>query len=107
MRGLYEPKTFDQATQASWLPWGHDYVPSTDEDDEGRVGPQLKRYDPDSMVDTDGSHKQDTNLTGLGVYGWKNGIEEHIRIRPSRSGPLRTINRASSMPYATGKGKVI
>ena len=30
MRGLYEP--FDQAAQASGLPWGHGYVSSTDED---------------------------------------------------------------------------
>jgi ribonuclease HI len=94
MRGLYEPKTFDQATQAPGLPWGQGYVPSTDEDEEGKIRPQLKRYDPDSMVYTDGSRKEDTNLTGSGVYGWKDGVEEHIRIRPSRSGPVHTINRA-------------
>ena len=87
-------KTFDQATQASRLPWGHGYVPSTDENEEGRIRPQLKRYDPDSMVYTDGSYKEDTNLTGSGVYGWKDGVEKHIRIRPSRSGPIHTINRA-------------
>jgi len=80
--------------QASGLPWGQGYVPSTDEDEEGRIRPQPKRYDPDSMVYTDGSHKKDTNLTGSGVYGWKDGVEEHIRIRPSRSGPVHTINRA-------------
>ena len=94
IRGLYEPKTFDHAAQAPGLPWGHDYVLSTEEDEEGRIRPQLKRYDPDSMVHTDGSHKKDINLTGSGVYGWKDGVEEHIRIRPSRSGPVHTINRA-------------
>ena len=93
MRGLYEPKTFDQAIQAPGLPWGHGYVPSTDEDEEGRIRPQLKRYDPDIMVYTDGSYKEDTNLTGSGVYGWKDGVEKRIRFRPSRSSPVHTINR--------------
>ncbi|DBA88268.1 TPA: hypothetical protein ACH3X1_016562 [Trebouxia sp. C0004] len=94
MRGLYEPKTIDQAKQAPGLPWGHCVFPSIDEDEEGRIRPQLKRYDPDSMVYTDGSYQKDTNLTGAGVYGWKEAAEEHIRIRPSRSGPVHTINRA-------------
>ena len=48
------------------------------------------------MVYTDGSYKEDTNLTGSGVYGWNGGVEKHIRIRPSRSGPVHTINRAYS-----------
>ncbi len=65
-----------------------------DEDEDGNIRPQLKRYDPDSMVYTDGSYQKDTNLTGAGVYGWKDGAELHIRIRPSRSGPVHTINRA-------------
>ncbi|DBA76386.1 TPA: hypothetical protein ACH3X1_010093 [Trebouxia sp. C0004] len=54
------------------------------------------------MVYTDGSHQEDTNLTGSGVYGWKDGAEEHVRIRPSRSGPVHTINRAEliSLLYA-------
>ncbi len=94
MRRLYEPKNFNQASQALGLPWGHGFVPSIDEDEEGRIRTQLKRYDPDSMVDTDGSYQKDTNLTGTGVYGWKDGAEEHIRIRPSRSGPDHTLNRA-------------
>ncbi len=94
MRRLYEPKGFDQATQAPGVPWGHDCVPSIDEDEEGSIRPQLKRYDPDSMVYTDGSYQKDTNLTGAGVYGWKDGAESHIKIRPSRSGPVHTINKA-------------
>jgi len=49
-------------------------VPSIDEDEEGSIRPQLKRYDPDSMVYTDGSYQKDTNLTGAGVYGWKMGL---------------------------------
>ena len=45
-----------------------------DEDEDGNIRPQLKRYDPDSMVYTDGSYQKDTNLTGAGVYGWKMGL---------------------------------
>ena len=86
MRGLYEPKNIDQATQAPRLPWRHGYGPSTDEDKEGRIRPYLKRYDPHSMVYTDGSYQKDTNLAGTGVYGRKEGVEERIRIRPSRPG---------------------
>ncbi|DBA81403.1 TPA: hypothetical protein ACH3X2_006821 [Trebouxia sp. C0005] len=73
MRGLYEPKKFNQAKQTPGFPWGHGHVSCTDDDEEGRVRPQLKRYDPDSMVYTDGSYQKDTNLTGAGVYGWKDG----------------------------------
>ena len=29
-----------------------------------------------------------------GVYGWKDGSEKHIKIRPSRPGPFHKINRA-------------
>ena len=87
-------QNFDQATQAPGLPWGHGYVPSTYEDEECRTRPQGKRYDPDSMVHTDGSCKDNTNLTGSGVYGWKDGVQEHTRMRASRPGAVHTINRA-------------
>ena len=43
--------------------------PCADEDEEGRIWPQVKRYDPHSLVYTEGSYKEDTNLTGSGVYG--------------------------------------
>ncbi len=59
------------------------------------------------MVYADGSHKQDTNLTSSGVYGWKDGVEEHISIRPSRSGPTHTTNRAEriALLYALCHGQ--
>ena len=68
MRGLYEPKGFDQAAQAPGVPWGHAFVPSIDEDEEGSMRLQLKRYDPDSKVYTDGSYQKDTNQTDVDVY---------------------------------------
>ena len=46
------------------------------------------------MVYTDGSHQKETNLTGSGVYGWKDGSEVHKKIKPSKPGPVHTINRA-------------
>ena len=43
---------------------------------------------------TSETSQQDTDLMGAGVYGWKDGAEVNIRIRPSRTGPVPTINRA-------------
>ena len=94
MRGLYESKGFDQATQATGVPWGHGCVPGINEDGEDSIRPQLKRYDLDSMIYTDSSYQKDTNLPGASVYGWKDGAEVHIRIRPSSTGPIHTVNRA-------------
>ena len=37
---------------------------------------------------------KETNLTGSGVYGWKGGSEVHKKIKPSKPGPVHTINRA-------------
>ena len=65
---------------------GHGYVPSADEDEEGRIRPQLKKYYPDSMVYTDGSHKKDSNLTGSSVYGWQPGLKS-----TSGSGPASPV----------------
>ena len=46
------------------------------------------------MVYTDGSFKKDTKLTGSGIYGFKDGTEVRIRVRPSKPSPVHTINRA-------------
>ena len=46
------------------------------------------------MIYTDESYKKDTNLTGAGVHGYKDGDEVRIRVRPSRPGPVHKINRA-------------
>ena len=93
MRGLYEPKRFAEATHAEGTEWGQGFAPDS-EDMRDKVRLRTKKYDPNSMVYTNGSHQQETKLTGSGVYGWKDGSEVHARIQPSKPGPLHTINRA-------------
>lgn len=101
MRGLYEPKHFGEATNAEGTEWGQGFAPDS-EDTGDKVRLQTKKYDPNSMIYTVGSHQQETNLTGSGVYGWKDGSEVHTRIKPSKPSPVHTIIRAelSAMLFA-------
>ena len=58
---------------------------------------QQARWNPEATVYTDGSFKKDTNLTSSGIYGFKDGIEVSIKVRPSKPGPVHTINRAEML----------
>ena len=93
IRGLYEPKQFPTATYD--MP--HSWIDSYNHEHESLrhiLTHPPKRYDPTSMVYTDGNYKKDTNLAGAGVYTMKDGDEVRIKIRPSKPGPVHTINRA-------------
>ena len=103
IEGLYEPKQFTAATHDlphNWMdPYNHEH-----ESLRHTLTCPAKRYYPTSMVYTDGSYKTDTNLAGAGVYTMKDGDEVRIKIRPSKPGPVHTINRLpSTWPYTDGK----
>ena len=74
MRGLYEPKHFAEAAHTEGTTRGQGFAPES-EDIRDKVRLQTKKYDPNSMVHTEGSYQKDTNLTGSAVYGWKDGSE--------------------------------
>ena len=80
MRGMYE--LFAEAAHTEGIEWGQGFAPDL-KDMRDKVRLQTKKYDPNSMVHTDGSHQQKTHLTGSGVYGKKDGSEVHTRIRLS------------------------
>ena len=91
-RGLYEPKHFATATSGTGHRWSQVPHPKLTHMTKETTANQA-RWNPDAMVYADGSFKKDTNLTGSGIYGFKDGIEVHIKVRPSKPGPVYTINR--------------
>ena len=46
------------------------------------------------MIYTNGSYKKDNHRAGAGVYSSKDEADVRIKIRPSKPGPINTINRA-------------
>ncbi len=97
-RGLYEPKHFVTTTFKSGQQWTAQ--PELDKRltkmDHASTTTQ-PRWISEAMIHTDSSYKKDTNLTGAGVYGYKEGQEIRISIRPSKPGPVHTINLAELM----------
>ena len=88
--GLYEPKQFGDKAYLTGRLW----ISQTSRDSAFHIPQQQLRYQAGSMIYTDGSYKKDTHRAGAGVYSCRDETDVRITIRPSKPGPINTINRA-------------
>ena len=96
--GLYEPKQFRDKDYLAGRSWSL----QTTQDSGFEVPQQQLRHHAGSMVYTDGNYKTDTHKAGARVFSNRDGAAVHVTIRPSKPGPINTINRAelTAMLYA-------
>ena len=88
--GLYEPKQFRDKDYLAGRCWNL----QTSWDSGFHVPRQQLQHHAGTMIYTDGSYKKDTHRAGAGVYSCRGETDVRITIRPSKPGPINTINRA-------------